>query len=99
MHLDLSLLSHTLNLSSRHSNTVHEYHLHLYLYLYIHVLSVTLHSTTLGFHDILTRVTVSITDEELKAAASFRSKGRVPLLSYIHPPNNAAIARASQPMV
>lgn len=43
----------------------------------------------------------SITDDQLRACALFRSKGRIPALSWIHPsPNNGGcIIRCSQPMV
>ncbi|MDP2437146.1 MAG: myotubularin family protein [archaeon] len=38
-----------------------------------------------------------ITDQQLADAAKFRSKGRIPILSYYHP-NTATITRCSQPM-
>lgn len=38
-------------------------------------------------------------DELLKKVAVFRSKGRIPILSWIHPKNNATITRCSQPLV
>ncbi|XP_051636101.1 myotubularin-related protein 2 isoform X3 [Manacus candei] len=44
-------------------------------------------------------VPVSIPDEELKRVASFRSRGRIPVLSWIHPESQATITRCSQPMV
>uniref|UniRef100_A0A671KNI8 Phosphatidylinositol-3,5-bisphosphate 3-phosphatase MTMR2 n=1 Tax=Sinocyclocheilus anshuiensis TaxID=1608454 RepID=A0A671KNI8_9TELE len=44
-------------------------------------------------------VPVTITDEELRRVFSFRAKGRIPVLSWIHPESQAAVVRASQPMV
>uniref|UniRef100_A0A8C2F639 Phosphatidylinositol-3,5-bisphosphate 3-phosphatase MTMR2 n=1 Tax=Cyprinus carpio TaxID=7962 RepID=A0A8C2F639_CYPCA len=44
-------------------------------------------------------VPVTITDEELRRVSSFRAKGRIPVLSWIHPESQAAVVRASQPMV
>ncbi|XP_070282036.1 phosphatidylinositol-3,5-bisphosphate 3-phosphatase MTMR2 isoform X2 [Myotis yumanensis] len=44
-------------------------------------------------------VPASIPDEELKRVASFRSRGRIPVLSWIHPESQATITRCSQPMV
>ncbi|XP_040141053.1 phosphatidylinositol-3,5-bisphosphate 3-phosphatase MTMR2 isoform X4 [Ictidomys tridecemlineatus] len=41
----------------------------------------------------------NIPDEELKRVASFRSRGRIPVLSWIHPESQATITRCSQPMV
>ncbi|EFA78315.1 myotubularin-related protein [Heterostelium album PN500] len=41
----------------------------------------------------------SITDEHLKAVAQFRSKGRIPALSYRHWSNKTSITRCSQPRV
>jgi hypothetical protein len=40
-----------------------------------------------------------ITDEELTKAAAFRSRGRIPVLSYKHYSNQATVTRSSQPMV
>ncbi|KAJ3667134.1 hypothetical protein Zmor_002539 [Zophobas morio] len=39
------------------------------------------------------------TDEEIKAVAGFRSRGRIPVLSWIHPESQATITRCSQPLV
>lgn len=39
------------------------------------------------------------TDEELRAVANFRSRGRLPVLSWIHPESQATITRCSQPLV
>ncbi|XP_031573534.1 myotubularin-related protein 2-like [Actinia tenebrosa] len=39
----------------------------------------------------------SVTDEDIKKVAMFRSRGRLPVLSWLHPNNNASITRASQP--
>ncbi|XP_043095713.1 myotubularin-related protein 2 isoform X1 [Puntigrus tetrazona] len=44
-------------------------------------------------------VPVTITDEELRRVSGFRAKGRFPVLSWIHPESQAAVVRASQPMV
>ncbi|KQK80577.1 Myotubularin-related protein 2 [Amazona aestiva] len=44
-------------------------------------------------------VPVNIPDEELRRVASFRSRGRIPVLSWIHPESQATITRCSQPMV
>eukprot|EP00833_Pecoramyces_ruminatium_P000902 jgi/Orpsp1_1/1174934/evm.model.c7180000052007.2 len=40
-----------------------------------------------------------IKDDTLRYAANFRSKGRIPVLSYLHKKNNMSITRSSQPMV
>ncbi|KAK4169413.1 protein-tyrosine phosphatase-like protein [Cladorrhinum sp. PSN259] len=40
-----------------------------------------------------------ISDNTLKYAASFRSRARIPTLSYLHPINNCTITRSSQPFV
>ncbi|VBB86645.1 Putative phosphoinositide 3-phosphatase [Podospora comata] len=40
-----------------------------------------------------------ISDNTLKYAANFRSRARIPTLSYIHPVNNCTITRSSQPFV
>eukprot|EP00911_Craspedida_sp_UC1_P002155 UC1_evm3s1656 len=39
----------------------------------------------------------TIDDVTLTAAAEFRSKGRIPVLSYLHSPSGACISRCSQP--
>ncbi|XP_028903731.1 myotubularin-related protein 2 isoform X4 [Ornithorhynchus anatinus] len=44
-------------------------------------------------------VPVNIPDEELRRVAAFRSRGRIPVLSWIHPESQATITRCSQPMV
>ncbi|XP_042562198.1 myotubularin-related protein 2 [Clupea harengus] len=44
-------------------------------------------------------VPVTIPDEELKRVAAFRAKGRISVLSWIHPESQATITRCSQPMV
>ncbi|GAM20473.1 hypothetical protein SAMD00019534_036480, partial [Acytostelium subglobosum LB1] len=41
----------------------------------------------------------TISDEQLKAVANFRSKGRIPALSYRHWSNKTSITRCSQPRV
>ncbi|XP_061620621.1 myotubularin isoform X7 [Phyllopteryx taeniolatus] len=38
-------------------------------------------------------------EEDLRRVSSFRSRGRIPVLSWIHRENRAAIARCSQPLV
>ncbi|XP_073253195.1 phosphatidylinositol-3,5-bisphosphate 3-phosphatase MTMR2-like isoform X2 [Porites lutea] len=42
-------------------------------------------------------VPASVTDEDLKKVAVFRSRERIPVLSWLHPKNSASITRASQP--
>uniref|UniRef100_A0A3B3WC87 Phosphatidylinositol-3,5-bisphosphate 3-phosphatase MTMR2 n=1 Tax=Poecilia mexicana TaxID=48701 RepID=A0A3B3WC87_9TELE len=44
-------------------------------------------------------VPVNIPDEELKRVAAFRAKGRIPVLSWIHPESQATVTRCSQPTV
>ncbi|KAJ8367980.1 hypothetical protein SKAU_G00080080 [Synaphobranchus kaupii] len=44
-------------------------------------------------------VPISISDEELRRVAAFRAKGRIPVLSWIHPESQATVTRSSQPMV
>ncbi|XP_026550330.1 myotubularin-related protein 2-like, partial [Notechis scutatus] len=44
-------------------------------------------------------VPANIPDEELKKVAAFRSRGRIPVLSWVHPESQATITRCSQPMV
>lgn len=39
------------------------------------------------------------TDEDLQKVAAFRSRGRIPVASWVHPENQAAIMRCSQPLV
>uniref|UniRef100_A0A8B9HDS0 Phosphatidylinositol-3,5-bisphosphate 3-phosphatase MTMR2 n=1 Tax=Astyanax mexicanus TaxID=7994 RepID=A0A8B9HDS0_ASTMX len=43
-------------------------------------------------------VPVTITDDELRRVAAFRAKGRIPVLSWLHPESQAAVVRCSQPM-
>ncbi|CAG9797932.1 unnamed protein product [Chironomus riparius] len=40
----------------------------------------------------------AITDEDLRAVANFRSRNRLPVLSWIHPQSFATITRCSQPL-
>ncbi|XP_077197604.1 phosphatidylinositol-3,5-bisphosphate 3-phosphatase MTMR2 isoform X2 [Paroedura picta] len=47
----------------------------------------------------LLAVPANIPDEELRRVATFRSRGRIPVLSWIHPESQATITRCSQPMV
>ena len=44
-------------------------------------------------------VPAMISGEELVEVAKFRSKGRIPVLSWLHPDSLASITRCSQPMV
>ncbi|KAI9389306.1 hypothetical protein POPTR_008G026900v4 [Populus trichocarpa] len=41
----------------------------------------------------------SISDEEVIQASNFRSKGRLPVVSWCHPETGAVLARSSQPLV
>lgn len=40
-----------------------------------------------------------VTDDDIHSIAQFRSRGRIPVLSWIHPESQATITRASQPLV
>ncbi|GJQ85841.1 hypothetical protein Trydic_g15304 [Trypoxylus dichotomus] len=40
-----------------------------------------------------------VNDDEVKAVANFRSRGRIPVLSWIHSESQATITRCSQPLV
>lgn len=42
-------------------------------------------------------VPASVSDEDLKKVSAFRSRERIPVLSWVHPKNSASITRASQP--
>ncbi|XP_062440586.1 myotubularin isoform X3 [Rhea pennata] len=44
-------------------------------------------------------VPYNATDDDLKKVAAFRSRSRIPVLSWIHPENQAVIMRCSQPLV
>ncbi|XP_016839990.1 myotubularin-related protein 2 isoform X1 [Nasonia vitripennis] len=44
-------------------------------------------------------VPTAATDEDLQASAAFRSRGRLPVLSWIHPESQATITRCAQPLV
>ncbi|XP_054271286.1 myotubularin-related protein 2 isoform X2 [Macrosteles quadrilineatus] len=44
-------------------------------------------------------VPAQATDEDLRQVAMFRSRGRVPVLSWIHPESQATLCRCSQPLV
>ncbi|XP_054722189.1 myotubularin-related protein 2-like [Uloborus diversus] len=44
-------------------------------------------------------VPAAATDEDLRAVANFRSRSRIPVLSWIHPESQATITRCSQPLV
>uniref|UniRef100_A0A8C0LJ76 phosphatidylinositol-3,5-bisphosphate 3-phosphatase n=1 Tax=Canis lupus dingo TaxID=286419 RepID=A0A8C0LJ76_CANLU len=44
-------------------------------------------------------VPTSVKDDDLSKVAAFRAKGRVPVLSWIHPESQATIIRCSQPLV
>lgn len=47
----------------------------------------------------LLAVPADASDDFLHAVASFRSRGRIPILSWIHPETQASITRSSQPQV
>lgn len=47
----------------------------------------------------LLAVPSKISDNTLKYAANFRSRARIPTLTYLHPVNNCTITRSSQPFV
>lgn len=44
-------------------------------------------------------VPAQVTDEDIRVVASFRSRGRIPVLSWIHSESQATITRCSQPLV
>ncbi|XP_025061126.1 myotubularin-related protein 1 isoform X2 [Alligator sinensis] len=44
-------------------------------------------------------VPTSVKDDDLSKVAAFRTKGRVPVLSWIHPESQATITRCSQPLI
>ncbi|XP_063373150.1 myotubularin-related protein 2 [Cydia amplana] len=44
-------------------------------------------------------VPAAANDEQLRSVAAFRSRGRIPVLAWIHPSSQATIARCSQPLV
>ncbi|GBP77936.1 Myotubularin-related protein 2 [Eumeta japonica] len=44
-------------------------------------------------------VPAAANDDLLRAVAAFRSRGRIPVLSWIHPSSQATITRCSQPLV
>ncbi|XP_017769087.1 PREDICTED: myotubularin-related protein 2 isoform X2 [Nicrophorus vespilloides] len=44
-------------------------------------------------------VPAQATDDDLRAVAAYRSRGRIPVLSWIHPESQATITRCSQPLV
>ncbi|XP_076367351.1 phosphatidylinositol-3-phosphate phosphatase [Tachypleus tridentatus] len=44
-------------------------------------------------------VPAAATDDDLRSVANFRSRGRIPVLSWIHPESQATITRCSQPQV
>jgi myotubularin-related protein 1/2 len=44
-------------------------------------------------------VPTAATDEDLQSSAAFRSRGRLPVLSWIHPESQATITRCAQPLV
>ena len=39
------------------------------------------------------------TDDDIRQVATFRTKGRLPVLSWIHPESQATITRSGQPLV
>ena len=56
-----------------------------------------LHTLCTTYSEILC-VPKDIQDEQLQAAVQYRSRGRLPALSWRHPMNGAPMCRASQPM-
>ncbi|XP_073399703.1 myotubularin isoform X3 [Dendrobates tinctorius] len=44
-------------------------------------------------------VPFNATDDDLRKVAAFRSRNRIPVLSWIHPENQSVITRCSQPLV
>nr|CAB3264056.1 myotubularin-related protein 2-like [Phallusia mammillata] len=44
-------------------------------------------------------VPAAASDDDLKQVAQFRSRGRIPVLSWIHPESQATITRCAQPLV
>eukprot|EP00117_Sycon_ciliatum_P039260 scpid43474/ scgid29046/ Myotubularin-related protein 2 len=44
-------------------------------------------------------VPAAVTDVQLEAVASFRSRARIPVLSWLHPENHSSLTRGSQPLV
>ncbi|XP_056397061.1 myotubularin-related protein 1 isoform X2 [Hyla sarda] len=44
-------------------------------------------------------VPTSVADDDLARVGAFRAKGRIPVLSWIHPESQATITRCSQPLV
>ncbi|GCB64414.1 hypothetical protein scyTo_0009808 [Scyliorhinus torazame] len=44
-------------------------------------------------------VPVNVPEDELKKVAAFRSRNRIPVISWIHPESQATITRCSQPLV
>ncbi|KAG9478419.1 hypothetical protein GDO78_013438, partial [Eleutherodactylus coqui] len=47
----------------------------------------------------LLMVPFNATDDDLRKVAAFRSRNRIPVLSWIHPENQSVITRCSQPLV
>ncbi|XP_073983033.1 phosphatidylinositol-3-phosphate phosphatase isoform X2 [Rhodnius prolixus] len=44
-------------------------------------------------------IPTAVTEDEIRSVAAFRSRGRVPVLSWIHPESQATLTRSSQPLV
>ncbi|XP_034233859.1 myotubularin-related protein 2 isoform X1 [Thrips palmi] len=44
-------------------------------------------------------IPAAATDDDVRAVAAFRSRARIPVLSWIHPESQATICRCSQPLV
>lgn len=44
-------------------------------------------------------VPTAANDDLLRSVAAFRSRGRIPVLAWIHPSSQATITRCSQPLV
>ncbi|KAL4881294.1 phosphatases II [Aspergillus karnatakaensis] len=59
-------------------------------------------NTDYGFsptYPALFAVPTSISDNTLNYAGRYRSRARIPVLTYLHPVNNCSITRSSQPLV
>lgn len=57
------------------------------------------HYTVCDSYPAVWAVPAQATDDDIKVVASFRSRGRLPVLSWIHPESQGTITRCSQPQV
>lgn len=78
----------------------------MYIFIFQGVPNDTWHITKLNdSHDLcetypaILAVPAGATDEIIRNAAAFRSRGRIPVLSWLHSESQATITRASQPLV